>query len=122
SNMALCLGLAATFTPLMTSGLGSIDTRLYSHGSAVVGTFQQVAGAAGTALFITVMTVVASRSGSPTESAEAITEGVRAVFLVAGVLSFALIAAALFVRKPADPQIIAVDGESSDEKASAAVH
>lgn len=102
SNMALCLGLAATFTPLMTSGLGSVAPHLYSHGSAVVGTFQQVAGAAGTALFVTVMTVVATRSGAPAESPEAIVDGVRAVFLVAGLLSFVLIAACLFVRKPAD--------------------
>lgn len=102
SNMALCLGLAATFTPLMTSGLGSIDSHLYSHGSAVVGTFQQVAGAAGTALFITVMTVVASKSSNPAESPEAIVDGVRMVFLVAGVLSFVLIAVCCFVRKPVD--------------------
>ncbi|WP_072736941.1 DHA2 family efflux MFS transporter permease subunit [Rhodococcus triatomae] len=106
SNMALCLGLAATFTPLMTSGLGSIDAHLYSHGSAVVGTFQQVAGAAGTALFVTVMTVVAAGSGHPAESPEAIVDGVRSVFLVAGVLSFVLIAACLFVRKPADAQVV----------------
>ncbi|MFD4179843.1 MFS transporter, partial [Rhodococcus sp. NPDC058514] len=102
SNMALCLGLSATFTPLMTSGLGSVAPHLYAHGSAVVGTFQQVAGAAGTALFVTVMTVVASRSGAPADSPEAIVEGVRMVFLVAGLLSFVLIAACLFVRKPAD--------------------
>lgn len=102
SNMALCVGLAATFTPLMTSGLGSIDPHMYSHGSAVVGTLQQVAGAAGTALFITVMTVVASGSGLPTESPEAIADGVRMVFVVAGVLSFVLVAVCCFVRKPAD--------------------
>ena len=102
SNMALCLGLSATFTPLMTSGLGSVAPHLYAHGSAVVGTFQQVAGAAGTALFVTVMTVVSSRSVDPADSPEAIVEGVRAVFLLAGILSFVLIAVCLFVRKPAD--------------------
>jgi DHA2 family lincomycin resistance protein-like MFS transporter len=68
-----------------------------------VGTFQQVAGAAGTALFVTVMTVVASRSGHPHDSPDAIAEGVRMVFLVAGILSFVLIAACAFVRKPANP-------------------
>ena len=49
-------GLAFMFTPLFTSALGSVEPQLYSHGSAMVGTVQQVAGAAGTALFITVMT------------------------------------------------------------------
>ncbi len=47
--LALNLGLGLVFTPLMTSALGSLPRRLYSHGSAVVGTAQQVAGAAGTA-------------------------------------------------------------------------
>lgn len=118
ANTALCLGLAATFTPLMTSGLGSIDTKLYSHGSAVVGTFQQVAGAAGTALFVTVMTVVATGSGHPTDSAEAITEGVRSVFLVAGVLSFVLIAACLFVRKPLAPHTVSTGDDAASELAA----
>ncbi|NLU83816.1 MDR family MFS transporter [Rhodococcus sp. HNM0569] len=102
ANTLLCLGLAATFTPLMTSGLGAVDEHLYAHGSAVVGTFQQVAGAAGTALFVTVMTVVAAGSSAPETSPEAVTEGVRAVFLVGGLVSFVLIAACLFVRKPKD--------------------
>lgn len=43
------------FTPLMTDALSALPGRLYSHGSAILMTLQQVAGAAGTALFITVM-------------------------------------------------------------------
>ncbi len=39
------------FTPLFTSALGSLRSELYAHGSATVGTVQQLAGAAGTALF-----------------------------------------------------------------------
>ncbi|MGJ9412630.1 DHA2 family efflux MFS transporter permease subunit [Aeromicrobium sp. CF4.19] len=103
ANMAIFLGLAATFTPLMTSGLGSVPERLYSHGSAVVGTFQQVAGAAGTALLVTVMTVVAARTvdGGATE-AQGVAEGVRTAFTIAGVLSLLLIATAVWVRKPAE--------------------
>ncbi|GEE04187.1 hypothetical protein nbrc107696_46330 [Gordonia spumicola] len=63
ANMVLCIGLAATFTPLMTLALGSLKPALYSHGSAALGTLQQVAGGAGTALFITIVTVV-SKSGA----------------------------------------------------------
>ncbi|GAC70437.1 MDR family MFS transporter [Gordonia soli] len=106
ANALLCLGLAATFTPLMTLALGSVEPRLYSHGSAVLGTFQQVAGAAGTALFITVMTVVASgQREAGVANAEAISDGVQRVFLVAGLLSFVLIAVVAFVRKPAEPDV-----------------
>ena len=56
AHVVLSTALAFMFTPLFTSALGSVEPRLYSHGSAIVGTVQQVAGAAGTALFITVMT------------------------------------------------------------------
>ncbi|MGB3695833.1 MAG: MDR family MFS transporter [Gordonia sp. (in: high G+C Gram-positive bacteria)] len=101
SNAILCLGLAATFTPLMTLSLGSLEPRLYSHGSAVLGTVQQVAGAAGTALFITVMTVVAAaETDSGTAAPEAITSGVRMVFYIAGCLSLVLIALSFLVRAP----------------------
>ena len=55
-HVTLSAGLALMFTPLFTSALGSLPMHLYSHGSAMVGTVQQVAGAAGTALFVTVLT------------------------------------------------------------------
>ena len=101
SNMLVLLGLSALFTPLMTSGLGSLAPHLYPHGSAVVGTFQQVAGAAGTALFVTVMTVVATHATDDgATSAQAITDGVQRAFLIGGVLSVLLIAIVATVRKP----------------------
>lgn len=55
-HVLLSIGLALTFTPLFTSALGSLEPHLYSHGSATIGTVQQLAGAAGTALFV-VLTV-----------------------------------------------------------------
>lgn len=99
--VVLCLGLAVTFTPLMTAGLGAVRPALYAHGSAVLGTFQQVAGAAGTALFVTVMTVVATRSedGGASE-AVAVADGVRSAFLVGACVSLVLLVVVLLVRKP----------------------
>src|SRR5699024_1436473 len=43
----MSLGLAASFTPLFSASLGSLERHLYSHGSAVLNTLQQVGGAAG---------------------------------------------------------------------------
>jgi len=100
TNIALSLGLALTFTPLMTSGLGSVPPRLYSYGSAVLGTFQQVAAAAGTALFITVLSVGAAAAGGGTEDVEATIAGTRLAVLVGAFLSLGLIPAVLFVGKP----------------------
>jgi DHA2 family lincomycin resistance protein-like MFS transporter len=100
TNVALMVGLASTFTPLMTAGLGSLPPRLYSHGSAVLGTFQQVAAASGTAVFITVVAVAATSAGSDTAEAAGTIVGVRAAFQVAAILSLALLPAVLLVRKP----------------------
>ncbi|UJH70528.1 hypothetical protein L0A91_15970 [Ornithinimicrobium sp. INDO-MA30-4] len=49
-HVVLSIGLGMLFTPLFTTALGSVQPHLYPHGSAIVGTVQQVAGAAGTAL------------------------------------------------------------------------
>ena len=99
ANTILMLGLSGTFTPLMTSSLGSVAPHLYSHASAVVGTFQQVAGAAGAALFITVLTVVSNGKLDP----RSITDGVERAFLVGAVMSLVLVVAVLFVRKADAP-------------------
>lgn len=42
----LSVGLALSFTPLFTASLASLKPKFYSYGSAVIGTIQQVAGAA----------------------------------------------------------------------------
>jgi DHA2 family lincomycin resistance protein-like MFS transporter len=101
-NVALSLGLALTFTPLFTSGLGALPARFYSYGSAVVGTNQQLAGAIGTALFVTILSTVGAHEvaagATPTAGVEA---GVRAAFLCGAALSVLLIVGAFFVRKPA---------------------
>ena len=55
AHVVLMVSLAALFTPVFTMGLGSLPPHLYSHGSSLLGTTQQVAGAMGTALVVTVM-------------------------------------------------------------------
>ncbi len=47
--------LSFVFTPTFTGGLNDLPPHLYSHGSALFGTLQQVAGAGGTALLISIM-------------------------------------------------------------------
>lgn len=100
AHMALSVGLALLFTPLFTASLGSLKPELYSHGSAIVGTVQQLAGAAGTALFVTVMSAQAASltaSGASNESATA--AGIRIAFTYGAVISLFAIPAAFFVRK-----------------------
>lgn len=103
-HVVLSLGLALIFTPLFTSALGSLPAHLYSHGSAVVGTVQQVAGAAGTALFITVMTAqVTSRTDDGAATVEATAGGVHAAFVVGAVIALAAVPVAALLRAPRTP-------------------
>ncbi|MEE4023463.1 MDR family MFS transporter [Gordonia sp. PKS22-38] len=101
AHVVLSTGIAFGLTPLMTSALGSLGPELYSHGSATVSTIQQVAGAAGTALFITLMTRgTESAIADGSDPLQAGADGVHTAFLVAGCLSIVLIVAAVLVRGP----------------------
>lgn len=102
AHMSLSFGLALLFTPLFTAGLAALNPELYSHGSAIVGTIQQVAGAAGTALFISVMTIGSIpliKGGASVEAATAV--GIHNAFVYGGVISLLAIPVAFFIRKPA---------------------
>ena len=97
----LTLGLALLFTPLFTAGLGDIPPKLYSHGSAVVGTVQQLAGAAGVALFITVMSATAgSRMAAGASEIAATAAGIHTAFIYGAVISLVAIPLAFFIRRP----------------------
>ena len=102
AHLLMSFGLANMFTPLFTTALGSLPHHLRSYGSATVGTVQQVAGAAGTALFVTIMATVSAATPGTTE--ESLAAGARGAFGVVGVLWLAGIAASAFLTKPADTE------------------
>ncbi|CAL8975985.1 putative transport protein HsrA [Tessaracoccus sp. O5.2] len=97
-HVVMSMGFAAMFTPLFTVALGSLPRPLYSHGSAVVGTVQQVAGAAGTAVFVTIFAV--QSAAAPGGEAEAMVAGARWAFLAAGAIWTVAVVAAPFLRRP----------------------
>jgi len=105
AHVALCGGLAMMFTPLFTASLGSLPPQLYSHGSAVVGTIQQVAGAAGVALFVALMSMQAgAMMANGASEVAAVSGGIRLAFLVGATISLFAIIAAFFIKKPEPPQ------------------
>lgn len=100
-HIVMSVGLALLFTPLFSAGLGSLRPNLYSHGSATVGTVQQLAGAAGTALFITVMSVESERlAAGGADLAASTAGGVHVAFMYGAVISLFGIVAAFFVKRP----------------------
>lgn len=111
AHIALSLGLAFTFTPLFTSSLGALKPDLYSHGSATVGTIQQLAGAAGTALFIALLTAgqfALQNDGAGRITAEA--GGIHWAFTAGAIISVVAFAVSFFVPKP-DPALAELQSE-----------
>jgi DHA2 family lincomycin resistance protein-like MFS transporter len=104
-HIVLCVGLALMFTPLFTTALGSLKPHLYSHGSATIGTVQQLAGAAGTALFIALLTIGEANAGAAgAGEVSALAAGIHTAFMAGAVLSLFAIVAAFFVPRP-DPAL-----------------
>jgi DHA2 family lincomycin resistance protein-like MFS transporter len=54
-HCAMMLSISCVMTPVNTTGLNQLPRNLHSHGTAISSTTQQVAGAVGTALLITIM-------------------------------------------------------------------
>jgi MFS transporter, DHA2 family, lincomycin resistance protein len=92
-HVVLSLGLALLFTPAFTTGLNPLPPHLYSHGSAIMSTLQQVAGAAGTALLVSIYAVVSAGSG--------IVAGMHAAFLTAAVIALVAVVLSALMRKTA---------------------
>ncbi len=100
-HMVMSIGFAFLFTPLFTLSLSSVKPRLYSHGSAVIGTVQQVAGAAGVALFVALMSARAAMlTARGFASIDALSGGVRGGFLCGAIVSLCAVACVFFVQKP----------------------
>jgi MFS transporter, DHA2 family, lincomycin resistance protein len=103
-HLLLSLGLAFVFTPLFTAGLGAVPPKLYSYGSAIFGTTQQLAGAAGVALLVSVLSLrEAGLAATGAGAAEALAGGVHAAFLVAACLSLLAIVGAPVLRPAEQP-------------------
>jgi len=102
AHILLSTGIAFLVTPLFTAALGATPARLYSHASAILNTIQQVAGAAGGALFVTIMSTTAARLISEgTAKHLAVAEGTHAAFLTAALLSLAGIALGIGLARSA---------------------
>ncbi|MCM3586591.1 DHA2 family efflux MFS transporter permease subunit [Mesobacillus maritimus] len=107
SFMVLFFGLTMVTMPSQTNALNQLPRELYADGSAAMNTLNQVAGAAGTAIAITIFT--AGQSGYvvdvPTATQpEIFAAGVKyAFYFITGISAITLICS-LFVRKASDTQ------------------
>lgn len=89
--IVLLAGFSMVMMPAQTTGLNQLPRHLYPHGTAIINTFQQVAGATGTALFISMLS--AEETASSAEAAKSLVAGLHDAFFIGFI--FALIALAI---------------------------
>lgn len=93
------IGLALLMTGLMSSALATVEPRLYSHGSAIFTTGQQLGGAIGTTIFVTVMSLLsAAKLEKGSDLADALFSGAHVAFIVGAILATIGLAISPFVK------------------------
>lgn len=107
-NTLLMLGISMMMMPVMTNALNALPPRLYTHGTAILSTLQQVSGAIGTALLVTVMSNRSAgflaeagedAASEPAMAIAAMMAGMKSAFLIAfGLVVLALILTLLLKR------------------------
>ena len=106
-NTLLMLGISMVMMPIMTNALNELPPPLYPHGTAIISTLQQVAGAVGTALLVSIMTNSSTRFMEKTVIKEdestlqilAMIAGMKSAFLLAfGLVVIAWIVS-LFIKR-----------------------
>ncbi|ANX11709.1 multidrug MFS transporter [Fictibacillus arsenicus] len=117
-NTLLMLGISMVMMPIMTNALNELPPPLYPHGTAIISTLQQVAGAVGTALLVSIMTNSSARylesqgmkEDGVTMQILAMIAGMKSAFLLAfGLVAIAWIVS-LFIKR-AVPQAHALKAE-----------
>jgi DHA2 family lincomycin resistance protein-like MFS transporter len=110
-HICIMIAISMIMMPTQTNGLNQLPPRYYPHGTAILNTLQQVAGAIGVAFFIGIMSSgqrsfleKSSDPTSPAKISEAMVAGVHNAFMIG--LGFAIIALilALFLRRTSAPQ------------------
>ncbi|WP_369384564.1 DHA2 family efflux MFS transporter permease subunit [Halalkalibacter hemicellulosilyticus] len=116
-NTVRSLGIALVMMPVATNGLNQLPERFYPHGTAMNNTMQQISGAIGTALLITIMSIRTEVHASAFEESLlpvvddqiiilSMLEGINDAFFVTIFFSvIALILAAFFKRSKPEEEI-----------------
>jgi MFS transporter, DHA2 family, lincomycin resistance protein len=107
-HIGLMVGIAMIWMPSQTNGLNQLPPELYPHGTAVMNTLQQVIGAIGTAVAISILTGGmenylrgSSAPSKPAELANAMTSGSQDVFLFAMIIALVGLIVGFFIRRVA---------------------
>ncbi|NTE87774.1 DHA2 family efflux MFS transporter permease subunit [Agrobacterium rubi] len=100
----IIVGQALMWTPLFAASLGVLNAHLLPHGSAIVNTLQQLAGAAGIAIMFSIMGMASRFYQDGGEAVgPAMAHGAQQAYLVGcGFVLVSLLAALLLPKRAAD--------------------
>lgn len=110
-HIALMIGVALVMMPAQTAGLNQLPNHLHPHGTAILNTLQQVSGAIGTALYISIMSSGqkqylsgASDPQAPAEIAKGLASGINNAFWFGVIIALVALVLGLFIRKGKSPE------------------
>ncbi|THF73051.1 MDR family MFS transporter [Cohnella fermenti] len=110
-HIILLIGLSMVMMPAQTTGLNQLPRHLYPHGTAILNTLQQVSGAIGTALFISIMSngqkdylATSSDPQNPLEMAKGLIEGLNSAFWLGFIIAIIAVVLGLFIRRTKAPE------------------
>ncbi|PYY27900.1 DHA2 family efflux MFS transporter permease subunit [Paenibacillus illinoisensis] len=105
-HIALMIAISMVMMPAQTNGLNQLPSSLYPDGTAIMNTLQQVAGAIGTAVAISIMTAGqesflkgAANPQDPTTMIQAFTEGVQSSFIFGIIAAIVGVVISSFIRR-----------------------
>ena len=106
----LMVAVSMIMMPVSTNGLNQLPRVYYPHGTAIMNTLQQVAGAIGVAFFISIMSngmkdylAASSDPTSPAEMALGMNAGVHDAFGIGMIFAIVGLVLTLFIRKAKAP-------------------
>ncbi|MDQ0111927.1 DHA2 family lincomycin resistance protein-like MFS transporter [Paenibacillus harenae] len=105
-HSCLMVGISMVWMPAQTNGLNQLPRELYPDGTAIMNTLQQVAGAIGTALAVSIMTAGSTKfmegAENPLDPANAplaLTAGIQNAFIFAMVVAIIGLVVAFFIKR-----------------------
>lgn len=105
-HSCLMIGISMVWMPAQTNGLNQLPQELYPDGTAIMNTLQQVSGAIGTAVAVSVMTSGITKymagvadSTDPANAPAALTAGVQNAFIFAMIAALVGFVMAFFIKR-----------------------
>ncbi|UQZ37691.1 MFS transporter [Paenibacillus sp. PK3_47] len=105
-HSTLMIGVSMIMMPAQTNGINQLPMQYYPDGTAIMNTLQQVAGAIGTALAVSIMTSgtksymeTVTNPADPANAVQAFTHGVQNAFIFGMIVAIIGLVVSFFIKR-----------------------